>query len=211
MKNECDVVKDLLFSYSDGILSETSKELVEEHLKKCENCRDILQEIKQDGNDQKQTKEIDLFKSIKKKLSKKNIIILIGIIFLILILIFNVLVFYHYNQIASTMEIYLEDNILDEEIENIKNKIIEISDNIELEYVSKEKSLEKMRSKFGDKANLLDNYEQNNPFPASIEIKTNTKIKEIESSIQDMPGIKKIVTHENNNPYELFIFDILIK
>ena len=37
MKNECAIVKDLLFSYNDGILSDTSKELVENHLKKCEN------------------------------------------------------------------------------------------------------------------------------------------------------------------------------
>ena len=64
-----------------------------------------------------------------------------------------------------------------------------------------------MRDKFEDKAYLLDNYEQNNPFPASIEIKTNTKIETIEASIQDMPGIKQIITHENNNPYVLFIYD----
>ena len=33
MKKECDLVQDLLFSYNDGILSNTSKELVEKHLK----------------------------------------------------------------------------------------------------------------------------------------------------------------------------------
>ena len=211
MKNECDIVKDLLFSYNDGILSATSKELVEEHLKKCESCRNKLEEIKKDCNDQKQTKEIDFFKSIKKKLSKKNIIIFISIVFLVFIITFNILVFQHYNAIASTMEIYLQDNILDEEIENIKNKIIEIDNNVELEYISKEKELEKMRNKLGDKANLLDNYEQNNPFPASIKIKTKVKIENIEASIQDMPGIRKITTHENNNPYELFIYDFFIK
>lgn len=32
MKNECAIVRDLLFSYSDGVLSMTSKKLVEEHL-----------------------------------------------------------------------------------------------------------------------------------------------------------------------------------
>ena len=211
MKNECDVVRDLLFSYSDGVLSQTSKELVEEHLKKCENCRNILEELKQDSKNHGQTKEIDFFKRIKKKLSKKNIIIFIGIVFLVFIITFNILVFNHYNEIASTMEIYLQDNISDEEIENIKNKIIAVSDNIELEYVSKEKALERMRLSFGDKASLLDNYNQNNPLPASIEIKTNTKIETVESSIQDMPGIKKIITHENNNPYELFIYDNFIK
>ena len=211
MKNECDVVRDLLFSYSDGVLSQTSKELVEEHLKKCENCRNILEELKQDSKNHEQTKEIDFFKRIKKKLSKKNTIIFIGIIFLVFIITFNILVFNHYNEIASTMEIYLQDNISDAEIENIKNKIIAISDNIELEYVSKEKALERMRDKFEDKAYLLDNYEQNNPFPASIEIKTNTKIETIEASIQDMSGIKQITTHEDNNPYELFIYDNFIK
>ena len=209
MKNECDIVKDLLFSYSDGILSTGSKELVEEHLKNCENCRNILEEIKKDYKDQKQTKEIDFFKSIKKKLTKKNIIIFISAIFLIFIIIFNVLVFHNYNKVASTIEIYLQDNISEEEIENIKNKISEISDNIELEYISKDKAMERMKNKFKDEANLLDNFEQNNPFPASIEIKTNTKIETIESSIQDIPGIKKIIIH--NNPYELFISDILTK
>ena len=33
MKNECDIVKDLLFSYNDGVLSEASKNFVEKHLK----------------------------------------------------------------------------------------------------------------------------------------------------------------------------------
>lgn len=211
MKNECDIVKDLLFSYNDGVLSESSNQFVEEHLKKCEDCKNMLKEIKQDCKDQKQSKEIDFFKKIKKKLSNKNTIICVGIIFLIFIIIFNILVFSHYNEVASTMEIYLQDNISDEEIENIKNKIIEIDSNIELKYVSKDEELERMKNKFGDKTNILNNYEQNNPLPASIEIKTNTKTEMIESSIQDMQGIKKVVTHENKNPYELFIFDTFIK
>ena len=74
MKNECDLVKDLLFSYNDNILSNTSKELVEEHLKKCDECKKILEEIKQDSNEKKQIKEIDFLKGIKKNINKKNII-----------------------------------------------------------------------------------------------------------------------------------------
>ena len=77
MKNECDIVGDLLFSYNDGILSNTSKELVEEHLKKCEKCKKILEEIKQESDVKNQVKEIDFFKSIKKNINKKNIIILL--------------------------------------------------------------------------------------------------------------------------------------
>ena len=55
-ENECDIVCDLLFSYNDGILSNTSKELVEEHLKKCEKCKKNLEEIKQENNQKNQVK-----------------------------------------------------------------------------------------------------------------------------------------------------------
>ena len=51
MNNECDIVKDLLFSYDEGILSNTSKEFVENHLKNCDNCKKILAEIKKQNND----------------------------------------------------------------------------------------------------------------------------------------------------------------
>ena len=46
MKRECEIVQDLLFGYQDGTLHEASKDLVEEHLKKCEECRRIFSEMK---------------------------------------------------------------------------------------------------------------------------------------------------------------------
>lgn len=212
MKNECDIVGDLLFSYNDGILSNTSKELVEEHLKKCEKCKKILEEIKQESDVKNQVKEIDFFKSIKKNINKKNIIILLVFIILMLIVLFNIQVYDNYNEISSTMEIYLKDDITDQQIEDIKNKIIEKSDNIELEYFSKESALERFKSNLGENENLLNDFNnQNNPIPASIEIKTDTKIQTIVESIQDMQGISHITTHMNSNPYELYIQKIMKK
>lgn len=212
MKNECDIVGDLLFSYNDGILSNTSKELVEEHLKKCEKCKKILEEIKQESDVKNQVKEIDFFKSIKKNINKKNIIILLVFIILMLIVLFNIQVYDNYNEISSTMEIYLKDDITDQQIEDIKNKIIEKSDNIELEYFSKESALERFKSNLGENENLLNDFNnQNNPIPASIEIKTDTKIQIIVESIQDMQGISHITTHINSNPYELYIQKIMKK
>ena len=212
MKNECDLVKDLLFSYNDNILSNTSKELVEEHLKKCDECKKILEEIKQDSNEKKQIKEIDFLKGIKKNINKKNIIILIVFIFLIIIILFNVQVYKNYNEIVSTMEIYLKDDITEEQIENIKNKLIEKCDNIELEYVSKEKALERFKSNLGENENLLNDFNiNNNPIPASINIKTDTDIKAIVEYIQNIPGIAHITTHINSNPYELYIQKIMGK
>lgn len=212
MKNECDLVKDLLFSYNDNILSNTSKELVEEHLKECSECKKILEEIKQESNEKKQVKEIDFLKSIKKNINKKNIIILFAFILLIIIILFNVQVYKNYNEIASTMEIYLKDDITEEQIENIKNELIEKCDNIELEYVSKEKALERFKSNLGENENLLNDFNSNNnPIPASINIKTETKVQTIVEYIQNMPGIAHITTHINSNPYELYIQRIMGK
>ncbi len=212
MKNECDLVKDLLFSYNDNILSTTSKDLVEKHLQECDECRKFLEEIKQESNEEKQVKEIDFLKSIKKNINKKNIIILVIFVFLIIIVLFNIQVYKNYNAVASTMEVYLKDDVTEEQIENIKNKIIEKSDNLELEYVSKEKALERFKNNLDENKNLLNDFSNTtNPIPASIEIKTNTNIQTIVEYIQDMPGIAHISTHINSNPYELYIQRIMKK
>ena len=212
MKNECDIVEDLLFSYNDGVLSNTSKELVEQHLKSCEKCQSFLEEIRQDNNNNKQIKEIDFFRNIKKKLNKKNLIILIVCIFLVIVILFNVLVYNNYNEVASTMEVYLKDDITEEQTEDIKNKIIENGYNIELEYVPKEKAVERVRNNLEENENLKSNYNNQSDFMfASFEIKTDSKIETMVENIQDMPGISHITTHINSNPYELFIQKIIKK
>ena len=87
MNNECDIVKDLLFSYDEGILSNASNEFVENHLKNCDNCKKILNEIKKQNNDNYNLKEIDFLKKIKKKMNKRNILLAITSMFLIIIIV----------------------------------------------------------------------------------------------------------------------------
>lgn len=206
MKNECDIVKDLIFSYNDGILSETSKKLVENHLKSCENCSNVLKDIQQESHNKSEEKEIDAFKGIRKKITKKNIVISISLIFLILIIIFNILVFTNYNKVASTMIIYLQDDITDEQLDNIKNTITQKDEMSEIKYNSKEEELGKVQDWIGEDLKI-----ENNPMKASLEIKTNTNIiPTIVDAIEDMPGIKKVYTYVNYNPYELFIGQVLI-
>ena len=41
-KISCDVIKDLLPLYKDDVCSEKSKDLIEEHLPECEDCREYL-------------------------------------------------------------------------------------------------------------------------------------------------------------------------
>ena len=48
MKHECEVILDLLPLYHDGVCSEKSREMVEEHLKECEACGRALEEIRKE-------------------------------------------------------------------------------------------------------------------------------------------------------------------
>ena len=209
MKNECDIVKDLLFSYNDGVLSETSNEFVEEHLKNCESCNNALKEIRLESGKIDQKKEIDAFKGVRRKLTKKNIIISISLIILLIIIIFNILVFKNYNEVASTMVVYLEEDITNEQLENIEEKITQNVENIEITYVSKEQELEEVKTWLGENTNVLDVYNnsENNPLLANLEIKANTnkEIQEVVEAIQGMPGIRSISSYINWNPYELFV------
>lgn len=206
MKNECDIVKDLLFSYNDNILSNTSKEFVENHLKGCDECKKTLEQIQEDSDKKNPKKELDFLRKIRHKICRKNTIIAVVSVCLIAFIIFNIQAYKNYQEVSSTIQIYLEDGISDQELENIKNKITEKDSNAQIEYISKQQELEKIKSKMKDNQNVLDEYnEENNPLPASFEIKTNADIKNIADSIQDMPGVAQIVTYINANPYELYL------
>lgn len=206
MKNECDIVKDLSFSYNDNILSNTSKEFVENHLKECDECQRFLKEIREDCTKKNSKKEIDFLKKFRHKITRKNALIAMISICLICFIIFNIQAYIKYKEVSSTMQIYLEDNISGQELENIKNKITEKDSNAQIEYISKQQELEKLKSKMKDNKNVLDKYnEENNPLPASFKIKTNADIKNITENIQEMPGVTQIVTYINANPYELYL------
>lgn len=212
MKNECDIVKDLLFSYNDGVLSKTSIEFVENHIKTCRDCNNVLEEIKSELKEKDDKKDIDIFKSIKRKMSKKNILIFISLIILLILVIFNILVFKNYNEIASTMEIYLYDEITDEELENIRNTIIQNAENIEIEYVSKDDALNEVMTWDEDVGNFLSEFtsgDTNNPMLAYLNIKTKSasEIEKISNIVINLNGIKHINTYINYNPYELFFMD----
>ena len=57
MKITCDVIQDLMSSYIDGILSEDSRALVEEHMGTCQECRKMLEIMKEEqGKEQARIK-----------------------------------------------------------------------------------------------------------------------------------------------------------
>lgn len=48
MKLSCDVIQDLLPLYHDGVCSEESRKIVEEHIATCAACKDVLHGLKED-------------------------------------------------------------------------------------------------------------------------------------------------------------------
>jgi hypothetical protein len=75
MDIKCDVIGDLLPSYIDKLTSESSNELVEEHLNKCKNCKalyeDMIKELPivcESNKDLSDISEIKLMKKIKSKI-----------------------------------------------------------------------------------------------------------------------------------------------
>lgn len=212
MKNECDIVQDLLFIYKDECLKQGSKEFVEKHLKKCENCAKVYSEM---NNEEEQSDipkdEIDYLKKIKKKMKKKTKIIIAISIVLIILIILNIAVFINYDKYISEMTIFLEDSITDEERAEIENAIKETDKNAEITYKSKEDALNNMKERFQDKTELLAGYEgENNIFPAYYEVNSNKKaIEEIEGKLSTNKKIKHISSRKGGNPYELFFMQYI--
>lgn len=75
-KLSCEVIKDLLPSYVDGICSKNSKELIEEHISECMDCNKLLDRMKniEIVADKTDEKEIDYMKKIKRYNANKNLI-----------------------------------------------------------------------------------------------------------------------------------------
>ena len=89
-KAECEITEDLLLGYVDEVLNVESKKIVEKHLLECKECKEKLNEIKNDieRNENSQKKQIDYLKKIRRKNNIKAILLAIGIIFFICFVIY---------------------------------------------------------------------------------------------------------------------------
>ena len=88
----CEIIKDLLPNYIDGLESDVTKTAVEEHLSSCESCSEICDAMKK-GYDQKADAEPEqavkeekvLFRKINRKLNRKvKIVIAVGVAVLLI-------------------------------------------------------------------------------------------------------------------------------
>ena len=210
MKNECDIVRDLLFGYNDKTLRNTSKEFIENHLKECNECKEVLKQIQNDTEPEEEIEKINYFKKVRSKINRKNIFLLIALVLLTLVVLFNILVFVNYNNKASEMKIILKDNVTQEQLNNIEKIIKSNFKDVEMKYSSKEKELQKYKEKF---KNFMTGYdENNNPCSDMYYIKANINdIEKIDKLLQNVDYIKKVGTYTTANPYLLFINEFINK
>lgn len=73
-KIPCDIIRDLFPSYLDGLTSETTNKEVDGHLEECEDCKAVLERMKEPKNmlnrieNSDDLKEIEFLKKVKRRL-----------------------------------------------------------------------------------------------------------------------------------------------
>ena len=139
----CDVVQDLIPLYCDEVASESSREMVDEHIKDCAVCQELLAQMK---DDDKLTTlsvdniEINALRKMKRKITKKTAVITIFAVAFTLA--FAIITIQYVNNIR------LEDNArhrllsytwastsmisrhMDRLFENIENEITDVEENM---------------------------------------------------------------------------------
>lgn len=74
---KCEIIRDLLPLYCDGLCSETSRQEIEAHVAQCEGCRTCLAEMKGEDApvslpDLEQETEVRVLRGVKKKFSHRR-------------------------------------------------------------------------------------------------------------------------------------------
>ena len=98
MNYPCNLIQDLLPLYLDGVCSEESKTVVEQHLLKCPNCRKYYSAMREADeiiivppNAEREIQKATSFQSIKKTLFRKQILIAAVSIIVLAIIAFAVI------------------------------------------------------------------------------------------------------------------------
>ena len=84
---ECKIIRDLFPSYIDGLTSETTNQYIEEHLKNCEECKKVLEDMKKDLKlDETKTngKEVQYIKKFSNKMKKLKVALIVILLIFVL-------------------------------------------------------------------------------------------------------------------------------
>lgn len=106
----CNLTRDLFAVYLDEICSEESRELVEEHLQECGECKLLLERMKRkDTKDQSEKEQIQFFKKAKKYIDNRfRLVFIIALLFAGLLGIYSE---FYYNYVPDVI-IYVSIPVL---------------------------------------------------------------------------------------------------
>lgn len=110
MKNNltCELVKDLMPSYIDGLTSDVTNTAVREHISHCDNCKATLESMKEPYNEEKiiyEKKEIDFLKKTRKRNIRVIVSSVVSIILVISIVLCSLPYFIRHN-LGDSMVLY---------------------------------------------------------------------------------------------------------
>lgn len=95
MRNECNIIRDILPLFSEDMVSDDTAAFVKEHLEKCTECRTALEAMKDSGESgvlcaenvrQREAEAVPL-KRVKKQLQKRKFLTMITSVFFVLVVI----------------------------------------------------------------------------------------------------------------------------
>lgn len=114
MKYPCNLIKDLLPLYIDNVCSEESKEIVEQHLAECPECKTYYQSMTESNaaltlpvEQERERQKAQSFLAVKKRLRIKQLLTaMISIVMLIAIVFSSVAILSNYDKVVT-----YDDNI----------------------------------------------------------------------------------------------------
>lgn len=88
-KRDCIIVQDLLPNYIEKLTNEETNNYIEEHLKECENCKNIFKNMQKDlkvNNAKRDKREVNYIKKFNQKFKLlRNILLIIVALFIIIV------------------------------------------------------------------------------------------------------------------------------
>ena len=130
-KVTCEVIQDLLPLYCDGVCSEESRELIQDHVQSCEKCREELRLMNLPMNFEKDSVEINaaeaaskVWKKNKRKAFRRGIGLTLSLILLLGLLGVGYFLGHHYLESCA-----------DGDWESLRNELSEVNENVRLSQV----------------------------------------------------------------------------
>ena len=83
----CEIIKDLLPSYIEGLTSEVTNQEIEKHMANCEECTIVYNQMKLPIETPLETEPLDYLKKVKQRTNKKIITVVAVIVAFFLVLV----------------------------------------------------------------------------------------------------------------------------